>query len=106
MQSVDRAVVVDGIIEIEPIRYTTTDPKTGRPVTATQPISFISVRDFIIKLKGHFPHLHLAAFDRWNSPELIEELIRKRIDAEALIACNLAFELGIEYEQSRIFVWG
>jgi hypothetical protein len=81
---VDRTVWVDGIAEIVPIRYTRTDPKTGRPVSDTYPISFISVVEFILQLKMHFPNLYCAAFDRWSSNEMIEELIKAGIDAQAL----------------------
>lgn len=85
VQVLDRSVVVDGIAEIVPIRYSRTDPKTVRPVADTYPISFMSVVDFILQLKHHFPKLVAASFDRWNSSEMIEELIAKgRIDTQSL----------------------
>jgi hypothetical protein len=83
LKVVDRMVIVDGMIEIVPIRYERLDEKTGRMVTDTHPISFDSVRDFILTLKQHFPRLDTAAFDRWQSSQLIEGLIRDGIMAES-----------------------
>lgn len=91
---VDRLVVVDGLCEIVPIRYTRQDEKTGRQVTDTYPISFVSVCDFILQLKGHFPNLQLAGFDRWNSPQLIEELIRRG----KILAESFSFSAQQQYE--------
>ncbi len=85
---IDRTVVVDGLVEIQPIPFQRIDPKTGRAVADTHPISFVSVRDFILELKQHFPNLHLAGFDRWQSSELVEELIRANIDARNLTFSN------------------
>jgi hypothetical protein len=89
LQVIDRAVVVDGLVEIVPIRYQHIDPKTGRTVTATYPISFPSVRDFVLKLKQHFPNLIAAAFDRWNSSDLVTSLVTQgQINAESLAFGN------------------
>lgn len=92
LQVVDHCVVIDGLIEIVPIRYQRQDPKTGRAVTHIHPISFSSVTDLIIQLKQHFPNLMSAAFDRWESSQLIEELIKKRINVQ-----NLAFTAAEQY---------
>jgi hypothetical protein len=88
LKVIDRMVIVDGMIEIVPIRYQRIDQNTGRPVTDTYPISFESVRDFILILKQHFPRLDTAAFDRWQSSQLIEALIRAGINAESLAFTN------------------
>lgn len=101
---VDRLVVVDGLCEIVPIRYTRRDDKTGREVSDTHPISFVSVCDFVLQLKGHFPNLQLAGFDRWNSPQLIEELLRRgKILAESFtFSAQQQFEL---YSEHRSLVY-
>lgn len=104
MARVDRLVVVDGLCEIVPIRYTRRDDKTGREVSDTHPISFVSVCDFILQLKWHFPNLQLAGFDRWNSPQLIEELLRRgKILAESFtFSAQQQFDL---YSQHRSLVY-
>jgi hypothetical protein len=103
IRTVDRAVVIDGLVEIVPIRYERLDEKTGRMVTDVHPISFLSVRDFILKLKQHFPRLDAAAFDQWQSAEIVEELIRVGIRAESLaFTAREQFSL---YAQHRALIY-
>jgi len=76
--TIDRRVVIDGLVRIEPIRYR--DGKRWK----RHPIDYVSVKDMLLELKQHFPNLLAAAFDQWQSASLIGELLRAGINAEDL----------------------
>lgn len=76
--TIDRRVIVDGLIRIEPLRY-----RDGK-VWKRHPIDYVSVKDALLELKKHFPGLQAAGFDNWQSASMIGELLVAGINAEDL----------------------
>ena len=96
-RTVDQRPVVDMLVQIKPIQV-----REGKAYK-TFPVDYISVKDFILRLKQYFPNLVAAAFDKWNSAQLIQELVRARIRAVDLVASNPQ-QLRM-YKQHRGLVW-
>lgn len=98
-KTVNRMPVIDLIIELQPISLW---EKGQQPIV--YPIDFVSVKEFILELKGHFRQLSRARFEKWQSVQMMQEFVRLGINAETVPFPNKT-QVAL-YSQHRQLTYG